>query len=48
MFYSYPTTGDGTSDPVPAQAAAVAADAATCDFFVHIVVNLAHLTADVG
>lgn len=40
-------TGDGTSEPVPAQAAAVAADAATCDFFAQVVVNLASLSADV-
>eukprot|EP01127_Copromyxa_protea_P004674 TRINITY_DN14503_c0_g1_i1.p1 TRINITY_DN14503_c0_g1~~TRINITY_DN14503_c0_g1_i1.p1 ORF type:complete len:337 (-),score=85.71 TRINITY_DN14503_c0_g1_i1:58-1068(-) len=38
--------GDGTNEPVPAQAAAVAADAATCDFFLQSVINLAQLNAD--
>jgi len=38
--------GDGNNEPVQSQAAAVAADAATCDFFPEVVSNLPSLSAD--
>lgn len=38
--------GDGTTEPQPTQAAAVAADAATCDFFPQATFTLPMLTAD--